>query len=637
MNVKRPWRTVGHEAFVLLVAMACVCLLPRANPQRIGESAVRETRAAQPKVLRVEPPNWWVGLKPDLMLLITGESLEGMRAKVDYPGVKVVRSKAQPGGRYLFLWLDIDASAKPGEVSIVLERNGAKAQTLAFPLRAREPTAGKFQGFGPDDVIYLIMPDRFADGDLGNDPPAQAPGTFDRGKARAYHGGDLRGVREHLDYLRDLGVTTVWLTPVVANDNRSPESYHGYGAVDEYDVDGHFGTMKDLQQLVGAAHQKGMKIVLDVVPNHIGPGHPWVAAPPEPDWFHGTKEHHTLSTGEFHCLVDPHAPPRYWRALLEGWFANILPDMNQENPHVAQYLIQNALWWAEETGVDGYRLDTFPYVSRSFWSEFHCALKQAYPRFTTVGEVFNPNPVVTSFFVGGRLQDGIDTGVNTVFDFPLATAVHEVVLQGKPAERFVQVLGHDRLYPHPELLVPFFGNHDVPRFASAPGSSPERLRLAFSILLTMRGIPEMYYGDEIGMTGGGDPDNRRDFPGGFPGDLRNAFTPAGRTKEEQAIFSHVQRLLRLRRDDEALRRGQLWHIGWDQQAYAFARITKDERLLVVFNRDDKPHSITLKFGDTPLAGAHLLEPLLGGRAETVRNDEVELKLPGVELQIYSVQ
>lgn len=571
------------------------------------------------------------------MLLITGESLDGSQARVNYPGVRIVRTKAQRGGRYLFLWLEIDASAKPGQVSIALEKDGVAAQTYGFPLLARGPAEGKFQGFGPDDVIYLIMPDRFADGDLGNDPPAEAPGTFDRGKPRAYHGGDLRGIREHLDYLRDLGVTTVWLTPVVANDNRSAESYHGYGAVDEYDVDRHFGTLKDLQELVATAHQKGMKVVLDMVPNHIGPAHPWVTSPPEPDWFHGTKEQHTVSKGDFQYLVDPHAPPRYWRNVLEGWFANVLPDMNQENPDVAQYLIQNALWWAEETGVDGYRLDTFPYASRSFWAEFHAALKKAYPRFTTVGEVFNPNPVVTSFFVGGRAEDGIDTGVTTVFDFPFANAVHEVVLQGKPAEKFVQVLGNDGLYPHPELLVPFFGNHDVPRFASAPGSSPERLRLAFSILLTMRGIPEMYYGDEIGMTGGGDPDNRHDFPGGFPGDARNAFTAAGRTKEEQVIFAHVQQLLRLRREHGALRRGQLWHVGWDQAAYAFARMTKEERLLVVFNRDDKLHSLALKFGDTPLAGARALQPLLGSRAETVRQDEVELKLSGLELQIYAVQ
>ena len=603
-----------------------------------GLAVTVASQVAQPKIERVEPPNWWVGLKPDLTLLITGESLENAKVTVEYPGVRLLRARSQPGGRYLFLWLEVSGDAKPGRVPLNIEVPGAAAVVYSFSLEKRASPEGCFQGLSPDDVLYLIMPDRFADGDPANNHPPESPNHYDRAKPRAYHGGDLRGIRDHLDYLKDLGVTAIWLTPIVDNDNSSEQDYHGYSAVNEYAVEEHFGTLADLQDLVVTAHRKGMKIILDFVPNHIGPRHPWVASPPEPDWFHGTREQHPSFSGDFQFLADPHAPPRFWRNVVEGWFARILPDMNQENPDVAQYFIENALWWAEETGIDGYRLDTFPYVGRRFWSEFHREIRGAYPKFTTVGEVFHPNPDITSFFAGGRTQeDGIDSGVTTVFDFPFAAALYGVVLEDGSPEKIVDVLAHDRLYAHPELLVPFFGNHDIPRFASARNSSPEKLKLAFSILLTMRGTPELYYGDEIGMTGGGDPDNRHDFPGGFPGDARNAFEKSGRTASEQEIFSHVQRLLRLRREHIALRRGRLWHIFWDRSAYAFARIAEGERLLVVFNSNGEIKPVHLSFADTPLAGAHSLLPLFGGSAAAVRDNDVDVKLAARELQVYTVK
>jgi glycosidase len=489
----------------------------------------------------------------------------------------------------------------------------------------------EFQGFS-------IMPDRFANGDPANDNAADAPGLSDRTKARAYHGGDLRGIHDHIEYLHGLGVTTIWLTPIVQNDKSSPQDYHGYGAVDEYSVEEHFGTLGDLQDLVESAHALRLKVILDFVPNHVGPRHPWAETPPEPDWFHGTKEHHTAATGNFQLLADPHASPNLWRNVVEGWFANLLPDLNQENPDVAQYFIQNALWWAEQTGMDGYRLDTFPYVSRTFWSKWHRALHQAFPRMMTLGEVFDRNPDVTSFFAGGRTQsDGIDSGVTTVFDFPFFSALREVVLDNAPTEEIVDVLAHDRLYPYPELLVPFLGNHDVPRFASAKGSSPKKLKLAFSILLTARGIPELYYGDESGMTGGEDPDNRHDFPGGFPGDRDNAFLESGRSPEQQAIFSHVQNLLHLRQAHPALRRGKLWNLAWDKDSYSFARIAENERLLISLNTSDRSKSLQLNFSGTCLEGTSNLVPTLGGRAEEMKNNAAGLTLAAQELRIYSAR
>jgi neopullulanase len=628
--VKRRAHFPASTAFLLIVLIS---VAPTSNR---GASAHHADTGA-PQITKLEPPNWWTGFTGSLELLATGKNLDGATITCSNPGVNIVRSKVTDGGRYLFVWLNIAANAQSGNAILRVGTPSGETR-VSLPLKQRGSTAGKFQGFSGDDLIYLIMPDRFADGDRRNDQLAGAPGLFDRRNPRAYHGGDFEGIREHLDYLRELGVTTIWLTPIVENDPASPEDYHGYGAVDEYAVERHFGTLEDLRSLVRDAHADRLKVILDFVPNHVGPHHPWVNEPPEPDWFHGTLAQHATSNGNFQFLADPHAPPRYWRDVVDGWFAGILPDLNQDNPEVAEYFIENALWWAEETGIDGYRLDTFPYVSLRFWSEWHAALRAVYPQMTTVGEVFNGDPDITSFFVGGHKGfDGIDTGVTTVFDFPLFDALRGVISGGASIETIVQVLSRDRLYPHPELLVPFLGNHDVPRLASLPGMDQAKLKLAFSLLLTMRGIPEIYYGDEIGMTGGGDPDNRHDFPGGFPGDKQNAFAKSGRTPEQQALFAHVQRLLALRRSHAALRHGQLWNIFWNKNAYAFARTSASERILIVANAGSKPQAVDLALADTPLSGAAKLSPLLDGSEQVIRNDEVGLLLPADDAQIYLVK
>ena len=589
-----------------------------------------------PKISKLEPPNWWVDYTSDLELLATGENLESASATSSYPGITALRSKATSEGRYLFLWLKFAPDAHPGEAVINL-RTPSGETSFKLPLLRRPSSVGRYQGFSPDDVIYLIMPDRFADGDPSNDNLSNAPGAYDRSKPRAYHGGDFRGIRDHLDYLRNLGVTTIWLTPIVENDPASPQDYHGYGAVDEYAVEQHFGTLQDLQELVAAAHERKLKVLLDFVPNHVGPRHPWVDAPPESDWFHGTKEHHTTSNGNFKPLTDPHAPARDWRDVVDGWFVGILPDLNQDNPDVATYYIQNAFWWAEQTGIDGYRLDTFPYVPREFWSQWHRALFAEYPSMTTIGEVFDRDPSITAFFAGGRAQfDGIDSGVTTVFDYPAYFALRGAVGSSSSDPTITDVLSKDRLYTHPELLITFLGNHDVSRLASMPGVSVAKLKLAYSMLLTMRGIPELYYGDEIGMTGGEDPDNRHDFPGGFPGDAENAFTDSGRSPEQQDIFSHVQRLLTLRRDHVALRRGSLWNIFSNESAYAFARVASKETLLIILNSSSQEERLPVTFLDTPLAGTNKLIPILGGQEQSVRDDRVQITIPAESLQVFSV-
>jgi glycosidase len=387
----------------------------------------------------------------------------------------------------------------------------------------------------------------------------------------------------------------------------------------------------------------------------VGPKHPWVSNPPLPDWFHGTLHHHidsfsplkgsfygkaggqAVENDPFESLVDPHASMRMKRNLTEGWFFGILPDMNTENPVVEQYLLQNNIWWAETSGLDGYRVDTFPYVVRKFWANWHAGLRRLYPYLTTIGEVFHPDPSVTSFFAGGvRRYDGIDDGLSTVFDFPMFFALRDVLLRGAPAGRIADVLRHDSLYPRPEVLVPFFANHDVPRFASAEGASPLKLRLAFGLTLTLRGIPEIYYGDEIGMPGAGDPDNRRDFPGGWIGDANDAFTQPGRTRGQQEIFSYVRSLLRLRREHAALRGGQLWHLASDESSYVFARESEEDRLLVAFNNAIEPRELRIPLGDTPLQGAAAIDLIFGEAKAEVAGKEIHITMPAQSLSIFSL-
>lgn len=604
------------------------------------------------KVTKVEPPNWWVGFTPEVLLLLSGQDLEATNVSCNLPTLRVSRTQATAGGNYLFVWLKLGAETRPG--TAVCHIAAPKGTTsFELPLAARAPTVGKFQGLSPDDVIYLIMPDRFANGDPANDEPAESPGSHDRAKPRAYHGGDFRGIQNHLAYLKELGVTTLWLTPVVKNG--AAQDYHGYGAVDLYAVDPHLGSLKDYQNLVAAAHKERIKILFDAVPNHVGPLHPWVENPPLPDWFHGTKLHHLDSfsplkgtfygkpSGQertndpFESLIDPHAPEWMKQNLTEGWFLGILPDMNTENPVVEEYLLQNSLWWAEISGLDGYRVDTFPYVGRKFWAYWHAGLRRIYPNSTTIGEVFHPAPSVTSFFVGGvRRYDGIDSGLTTVFDFPMFFALRDVLLRNAPVGRISDVLRHDALYPRPELLVPFFANHDVPRFASAEGGTQAKLKLAFGLTLTLRGIPELYYGDEIGMPGAGDPDNRRDFPGGWIGDASDAFTEAGRNHEQQEIFSYVKELLRIRREHPALRGGRLWHLASDESAYVFLRESEEERIVVAFNNADKTRELQVPINGTPAQNAEALSLLFGGAKAELTGKAFRISMPAQSLSIFLV-
>jgi len=591
---------------------------------------------AQLQITKIEPPNWWTGYVSPVMVLLYGNGLAGANITVNYPAVTVQKVDAQPDGKHAFVWLDIATAAQPGTVKLSIHSPSGDS-TAELPLLARPPQQGRFQGVTRDDVIYLIMPDRFADGDPSNDmPPGAAPGTYDRKSPMTYHGGDLKGVIDHLGYLKDLGVTTLWLTPVYDQDN-STSDYHGYGAVDLYKVEDHFGTMSDYQNFVAQAHRRGLKVLFDTVPNHVGPNHPWAKSQPAPGWLHGTTQHHINTDYDYPPITDPHAVEKNYISALDGWFADKLPDLAQENPLVAQYLLQNALWWTESSGVDGLRIDTFPYVPRAFWAYYLKGIFDVYPNFFAVGEIFNPEPTVTSYWAGGnRGFDGIDTLLTTPFDFPMQDAIHKVVNEGQSAKTIVTVLRQDRLFPHPEILVTFIGNHDMPRFITQANGSPEKLKAAFALLTTLRGIPQVYYGDEIGMPGANDPDDRHDFPGGFAGDKQNAFAQAGRTPRQQEIFACLQSLLKLRHDHPALREGLQKHLVVADDYYLFTRETSGERLLVAFYKGAVPTTLSVDLANTSIAGAKSVTPLFAGSPPTLNAGKLALQLEPMSVAVYRI-
>jgi neopullulanase len=618
----------------------------RMNPRRsslcavfVLFSLVIAAHAQAPFISKIDPPDWWVGF-PSPMLLLHGSGLQNARFTLQAEGIRITRTQAAPNGHWAFLWLAA-GQVQPQRITLTAT-NGAGSASAPFEFHSRNNDSAAHAGFSARDVIYLVMTDRFADGDPANNQPG-----YDRAAPHAWHGGDFTGLIEHLDYLHDLGVTALWTTPVASNAGMT-DSYHGYAATDLYAVDPHFGTLDDYRALAAGLHTRGMKLILDLVPNHIGVHHPWVDDPPAPDWLHGTAAAHPAISYDFNQLVDPHAPPASSRSVTDGWFTDSMPDLNQENPLVEQYLIQNALWWVQTAGVDGLRLDTFSYVRRAFWHDFHATLHAAFPRLTTVGEVFNGDPRITSFFAGGEARIGpdglVDTGLDTPFDFPLYFTLRDVLAHGRPMTALAETLRADALYPHPEQLVTFFGNHDTVRFVSEPGSSPAKLRLAFGLLATLRGTPEIYSGDEIALAGTADPDNRHDFPGGFAGDSANAFTAAGRTTDQQAMFAWVHDLLALRAQQPALTAGAQQNLFADNNSIVYVRGTRldagcstGERIIVAATRaGNVPVAVHIATAGTALAGCTRFTPLLSTSAGTAAADStaITLSLPPEGFVIY---
>ncbi|HKP36214.1 MAG TPA: alpha-amylase family glycosyl hydrolase [Pyrinomonadaceae bacterium] len=622
--------------------------------------SVSYASAQSPEVQKIEPPGWWVGhsINP-VRLLVRGKRLSGATVEAVGAGIKTGLVRINESGTYLFVDVFIDGSAKPGMRQLRFKTSAGRAEAK-FEISAPLPREGRYQGFTTDDVIYFIMPDRFADGDQSNNNPGKSPGLYDRSKGRYYHGGDFKGIIDRLPYLKDLGVTAIWINPVYDNTDRLDEremypeteggpkrpttAYHGYGAIDFYGVEEHYGTMAQLRELVDKAHALGFKVIQDQIANHTSPYHPWVADRPTPAWFYGSVENHLSNNWQKWTQMDPHASESTRRRNLEGWFIDILPDLNQEDEEVRRYLIQNTLWWLGMVGFDAIRMDTLPHVPRPFWRDWSAAIKREYPHVIVLGELFDGDPALLAYFQKGRVgHDGIDTGIDTLYDFALHYAIRDVFARGDSVRKLAQVLAHDHLYPKPDVLVPFIGVHDMQRFMSEKDATIEGLKLAQTFVMTTRGTPLLYYGDELAMPGGGDPDNRRDFPGGFPGDSRSAFTEAGRTSAENEVFNHLRRLARLRTELPALRRGTLMHIYDEEQQTVFARRLGDQITFVAFNNDTKPAIIKFKLsaaGLDPNARRTMRHDYLGSgglRAERVRGDDVELDMAPRSAAILTAQ
>jgi glycosidase len=592
----------------------------------------------RPNIIKISPPNWFASL-PSPMLLIQGTNLQGASFTVAESSAKVTRTQISANGHWAMVWLHTQ-SAPAGSLHMTAHTPaGAVAFTYTLALHHADP-----QGFSSRDVLYLIMPDRFADGDPSNNQPS----TYDRSDPHAYHGGDLKGVIDHLDYLHELGVTAVWLTPVLQNDPKAKD-YHGYGATDMYAVDTRLGTLAEYRHLADELHRRHMKLVFDDVPNHVGPGNIWVTDPPMPDWFHGTAANHSDNKYVFPPVTDPHAPPAASLDALDGWFVNVLPDMNQQNPVVAKYLTDNMTWWIEEADIDGLRIDTFPYVQRDFWQQYLGDLRAEYPRLTAIGEVTTPDPTVNAYFAGGHTLGGVDTHLTTPFDYPLYFSLIDVLTKGKPMSQLEETLRQDWLYPHPEALVPFVSNHDQVRFLSQPGATPALLRLGYGLLLTLRGMPELYAGDEIAMQGGGDPDNRRDFPGGFPGDKANAFTSSGRTAAQSAMHDWVVALDALRASSPALQTGVQQTLLAGDSSFAYVRTNSADKracstpgsMLIVVNRNPAEQTISIPWEHTAIEGCHSLAPTLGDAenkaSQPISGHALAVALPPFGFEVFTLQ
>ncbi|MFZ0518873.1 MAG: alpha-amylase family glycosyl hydrolase [Acidobacteriaceae bacterium] len=645
MNPNSFPRALRHGLLCLL--LGCMCL-PLSAAARTKHRHAPPPQG-KPTVQQVQPPNWWSNL-PNPMVLLYGKNLVDAHISSSVAGISVRRTRISQNGHWAFVWLDT-SDAPPQHFDLIVHTLAGQTRVPYELDKLHDPSQG-YQGFSPADVMYLILPDRFSQGNTSSPQMPKSAASVDRSNPHDYHGGDLAGIENHLDYLKQLGVTTLWITPLYAPDPLS-EDYDGYEAVDMYQVNPHYGTLQDYEELAAAVHSHGMKLVLDIVANHVGPKSIWVNDPPTPDWFHGTPADHLAATDNFASIASPHAAPAAYQPVVDGWFRNVLPDLNQSNPLVKQYLIQNTIWWVELGTVDGLRLDTFPYVDRSYWQDFHAVMHALYPNLTTVGEVYNSDPTVTSYFAGGQKHVGIDTGLATEFDFPSYFALRSALTGASGASSSMgnleNVQRQDWLYPHPDTLVTFFANHDTARFLSAPGASAASERLAFGLLATMRGMPQIYYGDEIGLSSGPSGDNRADFPGGFPGDSNNGFTAAGRTPQQQAMYAWVQSLLDLRAHHEALQTGSQQNLLADENGFVFARFVgpaqkngstppPSEIDLVLMNKSSSPRIFHLDFTRTALDGIAALAPLWNTKdTVAVTQDHCDVTVGAQQLVVFTAQ
>lgn len=550
-------------------------------------------------ITHTEPSFWWVGMKnTELQILVYGENISGSKVSVNYHGVKVKTVETVESPNYLFVYLNISKSAKPGMMNIEFAGDGQKT-VQPFELKSRNPKPGAL-GFSTADVLYLITPDRFANGDPSNDNLEGA--TVNRERAGGRHGGDIRGIINNFDYLQDLGITTVWLNPVQKN---GPNTYHGYAITDFYAVDPRYGTTDEYIEMIDKAHDRGMKVVMDMIFNHSGSGHWWMKDLPTSDWFNFKNTFVQTSHNKW-SVVDVHAPESEKKSFSDGWFTRGMPDLNQRNKHVATYLIQNSIWWIEHTRIDGIRQDTHPYADYDFMARWCKEVTEEYPDFNIVGESWYPSgPGFTAWWQQNSKVSNSNSYLKTVMDFNLTFICQQAFVdenlpsdgRSKGLFKIYESLAQDFLYPDLKNILVFLDNHDLGRFSLEEDADLRKYKQGIAFLLTTRGIPQIYYGTEIAMTGtkeAGDGGIRKDFPGGWNDDPINAFKAEGRTPKQNEAWDYMKKLLHWRMGNKAVTEGSLIHYSPnDNGCYVYARVKDDKTALVILNGSNKDQLLNM--------------------------------------------
>ncbi len=556
------------------------------------------SHAQKAKLVRMDPPNWWTNMQHDkVQILFYGSQLGGATVTTSHPSVKILKVNAVENPNYLFVEVEIAPNSKPGTVSFNLQTKGSNLKA-DWKLLAR--SGQKPGGFSPADFVYLLMPDRFSNGDPSNDVVKNMKETeLNRNEMYKRHGGDLQGIINKLDYLRDLGVTAIWPCPIITNDQPAT-SYHGYAITDYYNVDPRYGTIAKYRELCDRAHQKGMKIIMDYVHNHCGSENYFFKDLPMKDWV---NQHTSFTRSNYRpsALVDRNASERDKFLCSDGWFDHHMPDLNQRNPYLANYLIQNNIWWVETAGIDGYRFDTYPYPDQDFLSRLNAALLKEYPTLSIVGEVWeHTTPTTAWFHTKNKVRtDGKDSNLPSLTDFPwlfsLIDGLNEEFGWKTGLNRLYFTLSQDDLYHDANQNLIFLDNHDLSRIYSELKEDLPKFKMAITALMTMRGTPQLYYGTEILMKNFAKPDGlvREDFPGGWKGDPLDKFSPAGRSEKENEAFNHLRTLAQWRKNRPSLYNGKTVCFIGENDALVYFRIQGKEANMMVLHTGKKKQTLDL--------------------------------------------
>lgn len=559
------------------------------------------TAFAKNKIEHLEPAFWWVGMKnPKLQLLVHGENISNLRPEINYTGVRIEKVSRVANPNYLFVDLLIDKDAKAGKFDILFKKGKKTATTYKYQLLEREEGSAERIGFTPKDVMYLVTPDRFANGNPENDNIDGLWEKADRSNKDGRHGGDIQGMINSLDYLSDMGFTAIWINPLLEN-NQDKYSYHGYSTTDYYKIDERFGTNEEYRKLSRLAKEKGVGIIMDVILNHCGSEHWWMKDMPSKDWINNNGEF-TQCSHKRTAIQDNYASQDDLKQFVDGWFVKTMPDLNQRNEFMKTYLIQNAIWWIEYAGLQGIRVDTYPYSDAAFLTEWSQKVMEEYPNLNIVGEEWSTNPAIVAYWQKGKVNhDGYVSYLPSLMDFPLQNALVEALNKeetwGTGWIKLYEGLANDFLYADPANLVIFPDNHDMERIYDQLGRDYNLFKLAMTYTLTMRGIPQIYYGTEIlaKSDGGGDHGMLRvDFPGGWKGDKVNAFTGEGLSEAEKKAQQFMKKLLNWRKNNEIIHEGKLMHYAPDFGIYSYFRYTEKGKVMVILNKNKE--AVQMKTG-----------------------------------------